>query len=310
VSAEPLTASLANPILNGPYDIPGRHWELSSTGPTGLVLEGRRPSESFIPIAQTRKGKRSADNTVQEALALTHEQVTRNDLINQLRSEVALWRARGYAGVTPTTEKLLRHWADDQRENRVLFAQREAAETAIYLAEVAGRERVGANRDWRTALAAVNTEHNADLPRTAFKMATGSGKTVVMAMLIAWQTLNKVARPSDKRFVRRFLIVAPGITIRDRLRVLQPNDPGNYYDERELIPSDLRAQLGKAQIVVTNYHQFLLRDSKRSRALPRLPERFCSTARRTRSGRPRTRWFLGCSADGVWAARPSRARSS
>lgn len=255
-------ATLANPVLNGPYDPPTRHFEIGVDGPTGVVLDGRRPSESFIPIAPTRKGRRGIDDSVQEALALTHEQVSRNDLINQLRSELAVWRARDYEGATVISRKLLRHWADPARENRVLFAQREAAETAIFLAEVAGRERVGANRDWRKALAEVNAEHNADLPRTAFKMATGSGKTVVMAMLIAWQTLNKVSRPNDKRFVRRFLVVAPGITIRDRLQVLQPNDPGNYYDERELIPADLRAQLGKAQVLVVNYHQFLLRDSK------------------------------------------------
>lgn len=255
-------ASLANPVINSPYEPPSQHFELGTSGPTGRVLVGRRPSESFIPIAPTRKRKHGADGSVQEALALTHEQVSRNQLINQLRGELALWRARGYEGATPISRKLLMHWSDEDRENRVLFAQREAAETAIYLAEVAGRERVGANRDWRRELAQRNAEHNADLPRTAFKMATGSGKTVVMAMLIAWHTLNKVARPSDKRFVRRFLVVAPGITIRDRLRVLQPNDPGNYYDERELIPADLRAQLGKAQVLVVNYHQFLLRDSK------------------------------------------------
>lgn len=254
-------ATLANPVINSPYDLPARHFELGSLGPTGAVLDGRRPSESFVPIAPTRKNKRGADQSVQEALALTHEQVQRNSLINDLRVELEIWRGRNYDGVTPTSRKLLLHWADETRENRILFAQREAAETAVYLAEVAGRQRYGTNRDWRTALAEINDEHNAGLPRVALKMATGSGKTVVMAMLIAWHTLNKVARPRDPRFVRRFLIVAPGITIRDRLRVLQPGDPGNYFDQRELVPADLRGQLGKAQVLVVNYHQFLLRDS-------------------------------------------------
>ncbi|WP_068426294.1 BPTD_3080 family restriction endonuclease, partial [Piscicoccus intestinalis] len=152
-----------------------------------------------------------------------------------------------------------------QRDNRILFAQREAVETAIFLAEVSGR-RAGF-RDWRPELDDQNAEHNEGLPRVALKMATGTGKTVVMAMLIAWQTLNKVVRPSDARFAKRFLVVAPGITIRDRLRVLQPNDPGNYYDARGIVPADLRGLLGKAQILVVNYHAFLLRDRKEIRGV-------------------------------------------
>lgn len=260
VGDEPRDA-LANPILNSPYDLPSRHFQLSPTGPTGIV-EGRRPSESFIPVAPVRKGKRQSpsDGSVQEMLTITHEQVVRNTLIDDLRREVALWRNRRYDGVTPTTRKLLEHWADPERDNRVLFAQREAAETAIFLAEVSGRRQ--GYHDWRIVLEEHNDEHNAGLPRVALKMATGSGKTVVMAMLIAWHTLNKVTSPRDPRFVKRFLIVAPGITIRDRLRVLQPNDPGNYYDLRDLIPPDLKGRLGQAQILITNYHAFLKRDAK------------------------------------------------
>ena len=133
-----------------------------------------------------------------------------------------------------------------QRDNPVLFAQREPAETAILLAEVSGRKTsYGVIRDWRTELGDINAGHNAGLPRIALKMATGSGKTVVMAMLIAWQTLSKVTSPRDPRFVNRVLVVTPGITIRDRLRVLQPGGPCNYYDLRDLIPADLRGQLGR-----------------------------------------------------------------
>ena len=113
------------------------------------------------------------------------------------------------------------HWADPKRENRVLFCQREAAETAIFLAEVAGRH---GEPDFRTRLEPLNTEHNDGLPRVALKMATGTGKTVVMAMLIAWHTANKAFSPRDARFSNRFLIVTPGITIRDRLRVLLPEE--------------------------------------------------------------------------------------
>jgi type III restriction enzyme len=171
------------------------------------------------------------------------------------------WRRDGqYAGVTPISRKLLQHWADPTRENRVIFAQREAAETAIFLTEVAGRHASYA--DWRKRLEPENEAHNSGLPRAALKMATGSGKTIVMAMLIAWQTLNKQYAPRDARFTNRFLIIAPGITIRDRLRVLLPEDSENYYDLRDLVPADLKGGLDSARIVITNYHSFLLKDAK------------------------------------------------
>lgn len=254
---------LDDPILNGPYDPPEQHFVLGADGPTGEIRPGRRPSESFIPIPQERKGKRSVDYEQQAFdLDMTGERREANETINGLRRDVELWRARGYDGVTPISRKLLEHWADPARENRVLFCQREAAESAIFLVEVAGRRGY---TDWRRALDAANEEHNSCLPRIALKMATGAGKTVVMAMLIAWQTLNKLQSPRDVRFTNKFLVVAPGITIRDRLRVLHPNEPGNYYDERDLIPSDLRGRLGDARVIVANYHAFLPRVRKEFR---------------------------------------------
>lgn len=255
--------SIDNPILNSPYEQPDRYYEIGPHGPTGEVREGRRPSESFIPIAVSRKGRKGKGDTVQEAFDFdaTGERREKNSLINDVRRDVAKWRRGGkYAGVTPITRKLLQHWADPERENRVIFAQREAAETAIFLTEVAGRTHGYA--DWRKRLEPQNEAHNAGLPRAALKMATGSGKTVVMAMLIAWQTLNKVQSPRDARFTNRFLIVAPGITIRDRLRVLLPEDAENYYDLRDLIPADLKGGLEHARIVITNYHAFQLKDAK------------------------------------------------
>ena len=98
-------------------------------------------------------------------------------------------------------------------------------------------------------------------------MATGSGKTVVMAMLIAWQTLNKVAQPNDGRFASRFLVITPGLTIRDRLRVLLPEDDQNYYKLRGLVPDDLAGDLGQAKIVITNYHQLQRRETKQGKAV-------------------------------------------
>ncbi len=208
-----------------------------------------------------RPAERGAEENEQQGLDfdLTGERREVNTLINDIRARVELWRAQGYNGVTPITRKLLHHWADPHRENRVLFCQREAAETAIFLAEVAGRH---GEPDFRTRLEPYNADHNDGLPRVALKMATGTGKTIVMAMLIAWQTANKAFRPRDARFTNRFLVVTPGITIRDRLRVLLPADDGNYYRERDLVPLDLWSTLGDASIVITNYHSFLPRVAK------------------------------------------------
>ena len=250
-----MTEPIGNPILNSPYAQPDRYFEMGPTGPTGEIKDGRRPSESFVPIAVSKKGAQL------ELDVRPPERSERNTLINDIRREVAKWRRSGeYAGVTPITRKLLQHWANPNRDNRVLFGQREAAETAIFLTEVAGRVRD--YPDWRKRLEPENEAHNDGLPRMVLKMATGSGKTVVMAMLIAWQTLNKVQSPRDARFTSRFLIVAPGITIRDRLRVLRPEDTENYYDLRDLVPADLKGGLAHARIVVTNYHAFQLKDAK------------------------------------------------
>ncbi len=133
-------------------------------------------------------------------------------------------------------------------------------ETAIWLAEVApkmGRRTENILKRLKIA----NEQANPEIFRIAFKLATGAGKTTVMAMLIAWQTVNAVRHPQTKSFSRAFLIVTPGITIKDRLRVLQPNDPESYYKTRELIPSDMLGDIEKAKIVITNYHAFKLRET-------------------------------------------------
>jgi type III restriction enzyme len=174
-----------------------------------------------VPVS--KKGKGTGEQTALD-FDTTGERREANSLINDIRREVERWRAQRFPGVTPYTRKLLLHWAPGaHRDDPVLFCQREAAETAIFLTEVAGRHGTA---DYRRRLEPENALHNDGLPRVALKMATGSGKTVVMAMLIAWQTVNKVHTPRDKRFARQFLVVAPGITIRDRLRVLQPGATG------------------------------------------------------------------------------------
>ena len=157
----------------------------------------------------------------------TEDRFEPNDDINEIRGFIARWRATNYDGVTSTTRELLEYWSRPDRERPLFFAQRESVETAVFLTEVASKEFGGTYlqnklRDWAE-------EYNPGLLRAAFKMATGAGKTTVMGMLVAWHTLNKAARPQDRRFGDAFLVVAPGITIKDRLRVLLPNDPDNVY---------------------------------------------------------------------------------
>jgi type III restriction enzyme len=161
--------------------------------------------------------------------------------------------------VNPETVRLPQHWRDHKFAGvRPFFCQVEALETAIWLTEVAPRSKSG--RQVLDHLAAANKDANPDLLRFALKLATGAGKTTVMAMLIAWQTINAVRRPGSKNFTRGFLVVAPGLTIKDRLRVLQPNDPDSYYASRELVPGDMLDDVNRAKIVITNYHGFKLRE--------------------------------------------------
>lgn len=254
-----MSAVIENPIINSPYNEPNRYWQFDEHGLiTDVIAPTRRPSESWIPVPTPRKGRGKAVQTELD-LEETGERRRRNEQVDQIRERVGLWRQQGYPNVTPTTRRLLEYWSDVERDNRVLFCQREAAETAVFIAEVAPKQ----GDEWiRNALAEQNREFNDGLARVAFKMATGSGKTVVMAMLIAWQALNKVASPRDARFTRRFLIVTPGVTIRDRLRVLLPADEENYYRQRDLVPADLWGPLRQAEIVITNFHTFLPRATK------------------------------------------------
>ena len=183
-------------------------------------------------------------------------------IINAVRHEVDLWRKLPQAQwrVTPETARLLEHWRNHRFAGiRPFFCQVEAAETAIWLTEVA--PQIGKNgQRFLDHLAKANGDANPELMRLALKLATGAGKTTVMAMLIAWQTINAVRHPGSKRFTRGFLLVAPGITIKDRLRVLQPNDPDSNYASREIVPRDMLPDLDKARIVITNYHAFKLRE--------------------------------------------------
>jgi len=256
------------PILNSPYEYPNRHWELDPSGqPTQRVMDNRRRAEFITPIPKPKKRKRA--QAAQDEFALDEgkgistqrQQYDLTSIINEVRSQVDTWRrlAPNQWQVTPETARLLQHWRHhDFNGVRPFFCQVEAVETAIWLTEVAPHSQSG--KKLLAHLAAANRDANPELNRLALKLATGAGKTTVMSMLIAWQTVNAVRRPGSKHFTRGFLIVAPGLTIKDRLRVLQPNDPYNYYTHREIVPHDMIEDLQKAKLVITNYHAFKLRE--------------------------------------------------
>ena len=259
-----------HPILNSPYECPSQHWELDEDGqPTQTILKTRRRAQFITPIPKPKKRNSAAKSTQQafvfddgQGLSTQKQQYDPTSIINQVRGHVDAWRALANPGqwqVTPETARLLQHWRHHPfNEIRPFFCQVEAVETAIWLAEVAPQTKHG--KGILEHLTAANKDANPELMRLALKLATGAGKTTVMAMLIAWQTINAVRRPASKNFTRGFLVCAPGLTIKDRLRVLQPNDPNSYYKDRELVPGDMLDELHRAKIVITNFHAFKLRE--------------------------------------------------
>jgi type III restriction enzyme len=245
--------TIKDPILNSPFREPTRHWRFGQEGITRDVDEQRRVSSYFMPIAQARKKGSQLEFDTEWTL----DRIRENKEINRVRERVRIWRQGGYAGITPVTGRLLEYWSNPGREKPLFFCQIEALETAIYLTEVARKYGDGWIENY---LREQNDQYNPGLPRIAFKMATGSGKTVVMAMLIAWHALNKLADKQDAKFSDTFLIITPGITIRDRLRVLLPNDPGNYYQVRDILPPDQLERLSQAKVLITNFHAFKQRE--------------------------------------------------
>jgi len=257
-----------HPIRNSPYEYPEEHWELDEHGqPTQNIIERRRPCQLITPIPKPKKRKKKQQKEIVfdegKGLSTEEQQYDPTPIINAVRREVDRWRAQPNPStwqVTPETARLLQHWRHHKFSTfRPFFCQVEAAETAIWLWEVASKGgKTG--RGFLDHLKAANEQANPELLRLALKMATGAGKTTVMAMLIAWQTINALRHPNSKKFTRGFLVTAPGITIRDRLRVLHPNDPDSYYRSRELVPNDMLPDLDRAKIVITNFHAFKLRE--------------------------------------------------
>src|SRR6266568_5655595 len=256
------------PILNSPYECPRRYWELDDQGqPTQRIIENRRRAEIITPIPKPKKRKKSAQQEEivfdeGKGLSTKEQQYDPTSIINEVRQNVDSWRDLPSASqwqVTPETARLLQHWRHHRFGGvRPFFCQVEAVETAIWLIEVAPQSKSG--KRLLDHLANANKDANPELMRLALKLATGAGKTTVMAMLITWQTINAVRRPGSKHFTRGFLVCTPGLTIKDRLRVLQPNDPDSYYASRELVPNDMLDDVNRAKIVITNFHAFKLRE--------------------------------------------------
>jgi type III restriction enzyme len=227
-------------IVNSPYESPGRHWEQGRDG--SLILrEGRR--SAGYEIFDTRNNTRRSESL---------------DLVNAIRTRVDAWRAADCPGITAVTRVLLEHWRDrDARELPFYFCQLEAIETLIWWVEAPAGHRQGIH---------IPGDGGA-WERLCCKMATGAGKTVVMAMIVAWQVLNALAYPKrNKHFSRALLFVAPGLTVKERLRVLHPGEPDNFYDAFELCPSEaMRQQVNQAEVLVENWHALMpLKEPERS----------------------------------------------
>ena len=220
-------------IINSPYKEPQRHWRYDRETRTFDLVEGRRPAGYVVATP----GSKSFDDP-----GIFIE----IPLVNQIRPRVKAWREAGYPGVTSITKRLLEHWRDPEEfdARRFFFCQLEAVETLIWLTEAPAAERVGIE---------IPGDGGA-FARQCCKMATGSGKTIVMAMVIAWHILNKVANPQDARFSKNVLVIAPGLTVKKRLSVLELSAEGNYYEAFRIVPAALLDKLRQGKVLVRNWH--------------------------------------------------------
>ena len=220
-------------IINSPYEEPARHWHYERKTRTFDLAEGRRPAGYIVA---------SGDSKAFDDPGVFVE----IPLVNQIRPRIEAWRKAGYPGVSAITKRLLDHWRDPEEfeARRFFFCQLEAIETLIWLTEAPVADRVGIE---------IPADGGA-FARQCCKMATGSGKTIVMAMAIAWHILNKVAAPQDTRFARNVLVVAPGLTVKSRLAVLEPAGVDNYFEAFNIVPSPMLDKLRQGRVLVRNWH--------------------------------------------------------
>jgi len=233
------------PILNSPFEEPQEHWHIVE-GEMPEQRLGRRPSMYFYRDPKV-KPEKEYGTVAGTAIELK--------LVNRIRAQVKKWRSDGYPGVTRTTHELLQWWRRDGRAQRLFFAQLDAVETIIFLIEARGDLRQGIDVPQEEISAEKRAQGFAGFRRYASKMATGSGKTTVMGMLAAWSILNKVNDRSDARFSDVVLVVCPNVTIRNRLRELDPEGgEASLYRTRDLVPSHLMPLLTQGRVLVTNWH--------------------------------------------------------
>ena len=220
-------------IINSPYEEPRYYWLYDRETRTFSKEEGRRPAGY---VMATPDSKTFDDPGVFVPI----------ELVNKIRPRIKDWRERGYPGVTGITKRLLEHWQDpeERQYRRFFFCQLEAIETLIWLTEAPDAEKVGIDVPG----------DGGEFVRWCSKMATGSGKTIIMSMIIAWNVLNKVTDKRDDRFSKNVLIVAPGLTVKSRLQVLQPTHDENYYEEFNIVPSGLMDKLRQGKIIIHNWH--------------------------------------------------------
>ena len=213
--AGPPDDPVETPILNQPYDPPKWYWSLDiDFRAIAPALPGRRPSGAYLPVPKPAKRKAELPLGDQQQSC---QEVEPHKQINRIRKAVATWREAGYPGATTKTIRLIEHWNHPEKEGvQPYFCQRDAVETAIYLKEADDGQRA----KFVKVLQELNEEHNEGIPRIALKLATGTGKTFVMAMLILWQAKNG--------YCQDFLLLVPNLTIRDRLQELESGS--NLYN--------------------------------------------------------------------------------
>lgn len=239
------------PIINSPYGVPSFHYEVNEDMKVIAIKTGRRLAANMPAVAGSRaRGRRRL--RASSALGRDWDELK---LVNDVRERVEEWREAGYPGATYRTRELIRYWTesgeDSERESPLYFAQLDAVLSHIYLKEIDGGEIT-------ERLSKINGRYNNGVDRICHKMATGSGKTLVMAMLIVWHTANKIAYPEDGRFTSRFLCLTPGITVRERLSAaLAPSAASNDYENFALLPPGefWEGMLGRAAVYVVNSHQ-------------------------------------------------------
>jgi len=220
-------------IVNSPYEEPKYHWRYVRETRLFELAEGRRPA-GYVVASESSKAFDDPGIFIEIPL------------VNQIRPRVKRWREKGYPGVTSITKRLLEHWQDPENfaRRRFFFCQLEAVETLIWLTEAPVAERTGIQIPG----------DGGDFIRQCCKMATGTGKTIVMAMAIAWHILNKVANPQDARFSKNVLVIAPGLTVKKRLEVLNLTAEGNYYEAFDIVPPSLLDKLRQGRVLVRNWH--------------------------------------------------------